>query len=281
MPETTAPTGPLTPLTLRKIGIIDGFPQESDFDPSKPDVNSYRMWSVTSLNPSGFTARETGMLQVARLPGYPGGEGALRFRHRILLEEGNGFDGYNEITVEAACAPDALSSPLRWSAESRFVRGGQTQSGLTLREECSCADGRLLRRVGQVDYAYPIEGALTSDWNLFDALQQPDFLPPSQPFTLLDGYNTLKTAQVLRTRPDLDEDFGGDTGRLRCITLLGRGILPTEFWLNEQGRVVSAISGTRVFFLDPAAEEHVTYRELNQHIYTTPGAWVPRSRKDA
>lgn len=269
--------GPLTPSLLRDIGLFDSFASGAPFDPHGCWENRYRVWSVTSLRPKGHTARETGLLTVGRRLDEHGGS-ELTIHSRILLEESNGYGGHNDVHVEVKCAGDSLSTPRRWRLVSTFHHEG-AESTMLRSEETGAFDGSSLsREVNGVRYEYGVDDALTADWCVFDAVQR--FADQGEArFRLFEGFNLLKGEQRLRRRQDLDERFDHASGPLRCLTQIGHGVLPCDYWLDGRGRLVAAIAGTRVCFLDDEAVERVEDRERNQHIYFGHGAWVPRRRR--
>ncbi|MCC5805962.1 MAG: hypothetical protein JJU00_06495 [Opitutales bacterium] len=214
------------------------------------------------------------MLRIERLPMQ---ENCLSFRilHRILLEESNGYGGHNDVTVEVLCANDALSTPLEWKLESTFTIANSERDNLSSRETGKFSNRQLTRSVNGIEYTFDISGRLAANWCLFDALQR-SISDSHEPFTLFEGFNLIREGHRVRRRPDLDEAFDTATGNLRCSTQLGRGILPYEYWLDSSNRLVAAISGTRIYFLDDKAEEAIADREHNQFIYSGRGAWIPK-----
>ena len=63
----------------------------------------------------------------------------------------------------------------------------------------------------------------------------------------------LKEGHRLSYREAGDFQLNGQTLRLACYQMLGHGLLPYQYWVDEQRRLLMAISHTRAYVFDPEA----------------------------
>ncbi|MBM4049677.1 MAG: hypothetical protein FJ279_31665 [Planctomycetes bacterium] len=64
----------------------------------------------------------------------------------------------------------------------------------------------------------------------------------------------LKPNQRLAYRRSLELPLSDQKVKLHCFEHLGEGILPYEYWLDDQRRLLIAVSGMRAFIFDPTAQ---------------------------
>lgn len=181
--------------------------------------------------------------------GMSGDHGSIRIdrtfagdRSRFQVEQtitsripGEGQKTMADFLCESGDFPQLIS----WSLSSVLEQKGNpldytqyTESGYVEGEAISCDRGKFglsKKTVGR---------PLTANWALFYAV--PHWALGSAPapvFHTLEELQFYRPAQSLIAAGEADFRFGGgDAQRLRAFKLLGRGILPTVFWLDEAGR---------------------------------------------
>ena len=110
--------------------------------------------------------------------------------------------------------------------------------------EIDLTDGRTQRQI-------PAPGAYAVNWALFEAvgrLPREEFEPLR--FTMLDHFDQLKPGQVLSYRETADVSLGGRSVRLHAYDHLGEGIVPWIYWVDDEGRLLFAVSGLEAYLLD-------------------------------
>lgn len=241
---------------------------EGAHDPAGDWALTYR---ILTLNSRGA---EQGRLRVER---NAQGSGA---RLRLHVERPLGV-GRRVTQAEIVCRNDALATPVRWSFTSESItRDGKpiahtrlSKSGVTNGDGVNITDNDRRGRVA-------VAGPWAINWALFEAVPR----LPRQPFkpirfTMLDHFDQVKRNQVLsyrgsatlllgqrRTRKQewvqLEKGRirktrlameGGKQVRLHAYDHLGDGIVPWVYWVDEQGRLLFAISGLEGYALDAKA----------------------------
>jgi hypothetical protein len=243
------------------VRALDGFvlPREP-FDPAGAWVNTYDL-----VERSGRSGR-VGALRLERQP-LAGGRARLIVAHRKVCT-----GGAVQARAEIECGTDALSTPVAAKSETWATDGkGAVLDDSRLAEVVEFGpEGLVLRRDGR-DWRLPATPPLTLDWCLFDAVQR---LPPGQPvaggFSLAGRLNyEVRPDQVLRPMAPALVRVGGhpvwvekaeplEAGTVyRSVAAVegaveaplsgfeqdGTGILPTTYWLSEQGRLLFVFSG--------------------------------------
>ncbi|MHC4417974.1 MAG: hypothetical protein ACYSU6_05245, partial [Planctomycetota bacterium] len=93
-----------------------------------------------------------------------------------------------------------------------------------------------------------VSGNLTSNWSLFDAVQRLGGKEaPSGSFTMLEDLRLVRGEQRLSFDGEAEFELGGKKMRLYGYHQIGEGILPIHYWLDEEGRLLFALGGVRVY----------------------------------
>jgi hypothetical protein len=128
-----------------------------------------------------------------------------------------------------------LASPVEWELSSQFTGPG----------------GKIISELSQQNRGSVTESAAASDWGLFEAVQRLDFDKKSSPqFDLLEGMSVSKSGHRLSYRGIYPMKMGTQSIPLHCFAQLGRGILPTEYWLDDRHRLLAVISMNKAYILD-------------------------------
>ncbi len=243
---------PLTLESLKAYGALRGFaPPAGAFDPAGPWQHTYRLWLVGSpMN------RYRGFVEIRR--GAPAGDGTVGMevsRHLLMSHH----PALHVTTVKLKCATDALCTPRSWTlqAETRDIDGKPI--ALSRVAESASVKGKAVEVTrGDRRFVRPVPTPFTSDVCLFDAVQR---LPRDKTrpltFALLQDMDEVKEDQRLSYRERIRFELGKEASALDCYQQIGRGILPYRYYVDGQGRLLLAISGTRAYILDPkVGEQH-------------------------
>jgi choline-sulfatase len=232
---------PLTPEILEAIGIVN------DCDLTKEDggtVRRFDFWTTTSRR--DILYRQGGIsLNASR-------SGRERRLEVTELREGEQSGEQRAHGIEAVmqCAPNALWSPRTWSYTSWMrTATGRVDPQTVLTERGSCRRRLLVRNLnGHVETErLPGTGLIAGHWGLWEAVRH---LPRERGFDL--GFGCLE--HLRKFKPDHHLGFQGGfraelAGRkLWCFRFVqhGFGILPTEYLLDETGRLLFVIDANRV-----------------------------------
>ena len=209
---------PLDPQLLRKIGVLKDFPPPpSGFRPDGEWSQSYRILGCHGYVDTGNAT--LGFLKISRIPGDPF---QLQIRQRMLHT-----NSQESLEVDMTCRTNQIASPLNWRLTSR----------------CFDENGNPIDKLGTNHQGSNKSASVTSDFSLMEALQRLPFAPPkSSAFDLLEGMTLLRPAHRLY--------FDGE----RRFHHTGPGLLPYEYWLDDNHRLLLAVTCWRAYILDDAAE---------------------------
>ena len=143
------------------------------------------------------------------------------------------------------CRADALASPVSWRFSSETRRGGGAVLPRTpLEKSGKIAEERIVIAEEGKTRQITLGPDIAVNWALFDAVQRlkRETFEPIR-FTMLDHFDQVKAGQVLSYRGAIEVAFGGGTIRLHGFDELGEGIVPWVYWVDEQGRLLFAVSG--------------------------------------
>ncbi|MHC4297570.1 MAG: hypothetical protein ACYS7Y_09740 [Planctomycetota bacterium] len=221
----------LTPTVLRELGAVDEFPQTpATFRPDGDWTNIYRIWTCHGYRESGND--NVGSLRISRRADSQE-TFVLSVRQEIIQTDGP----TNVVEGTIKCRLDELASPVEARLQSRFED----------------ADGKV---VSELSYPYTVlcTESVThtaSDWGLFEAVQRLAFDENSSlKFKLSEGMWLSKFGQRMFYRGTYPMKTGGKSVPLHCFAQLGRGILPTDYWLDDRHRLLAVISMNKAYILD-------------------------------
>jgi hypothetical protein len=222
-------------------------PPSEPFDAAGTWSHRYRLWLSAPVRSSAGNG-SGGWLRLTR---RPGGQGRFSLDIALAAEQ-TGASTYR-LDGRMTCATDPLATPLHWEVTGRIVNpDGRTVDGTAWSESGEVVNGTIRRR-GAMVHSLAAPARWTSNWSLFDAVQRLPAGAGPLHFDLLDELDLLKPAHHLNARPQAEASLGGCAARLRGFEQVGSGILPHTWWLDEQGRVLFALSGERGFLWDPEA----------------------------
>ncbi len=206
------------------------------FDPNGEWESNYVMWNPAR---SQSTKSElAGSLRIRRRL-TPDGEIRLQVTQIIKMA---GTNGSGKTRAGVTCAADDLSTPLRWKIDSEILDPNGKQVKLTAvsisGEEAIHASRRL-----------------SSNWSLFDAVQRLPFDAKELRFDMLEELELSRPEQRLFPGETAEVELGGRMTKLHSFEHIGRGILPTTYWLDDRHRLLIAVGGRRAFLLDSVLPE--------------------------
>lgn len=211
------------------------------FDPNSNWDCAYTMWNPARSKTA--KSERLGSLRVRR-------EFTADKNIRLQLTQVINMKGANGSGITKAgvtCAADDLSTPIRWTVESE-VNDPQgkpvpyTKSSISGK---ASAGSILLHR--EKDSRIKASKLLTSDWSLLDAVQRLPFDSRALEFDMLEELELLKPEQRISPGAAAEVELGGRKVTLHSFEQIGRGILPWTYWLDDQHRLIIAVSGRRAF----------------------------------
>lgn len=220
-------SNPLTLAALSEYEVMDGFSPPGSFDPDGEWEQTYRIWLV-GRGDSGF-------LHIERKPASNGASIDLDIEMLVLQAART----VHRTKVKLQCADDTLSTPQVWEMESGILDRDLQPIEITTVKNTVTSNDR---------------AASTSNWSLFDAVQR---LPgrDTRPleFSLLEDLDLMKTGQRFSYWKSMDFHVNDNTLHLTGYQQIGHGILPYQYWVDHQHRLLFVISGIRAYIFDPSA----------------------------
>jgi len=227
---------PITPGMLVELdGSTKLLPAPGNFSPSGNWIHSYRIWTCHGYRESGN--QNVGFLRIERI-GNSGDTFVLNIRQEIVQTD----TITHIIDGKIKCRNNQLASPVQWRLQSRFTG----TDGKHISELPSSNNGMANEKVERN----------TSDFCLFEAVQRLAYdKDNSVSFDLLEGMRLLKPGHRLLYRGAHPIKTDGRDIPLHCFVQLGSGILPYEYWLDDNHRLLAAISMNKAYILDEQAEQ--------------------------
>ena len=177
----------------------------------------------------------------------PAGEGRLTLEVDLALAT-RGPSGART-RASLTCAADRLATPRHWELRADAVERGETVAQTAVAETAAVGDGVLVRR-GRVERKLALPRPFTSNWSLLEAVQRLPFDSAPLSFDVLEDLDLYKPQQSLRPAGAVTLELGGRQLRLHGFRQVGRGILPTHYWLDDEHRLIAAAGGLRAFIWD-------------------------------
>jgi hypothetical protein len=252
---------PLSPARIEELGYLPQVPEPVPAADGAT-VLTYRIWGGHGfVGTRNFTV---GSLSISR--GAPsGGEIPVEAVQRVA------YAGGIEHTIRAAmtCRNAPLPALVSWRVSSRITRtDGSPEGRLDLDAEYrvvagSSDSGRPVgteggvaveRRAGTTITTIALLGTPVGDWPLFASVGLLGADEDGWRFDFVDGMTLLKPGHALRHAAGVAQTICGGRLELRCLHQIGPGVLPFEYWIDTEGRLVAAISGNRAWLLDDAAD---------------------------
>ena len=245
---------PLTPTLLDELGALRKFPPSSeDFKPEGEWTNMYRIWTCHGYRERGN--QDVGFVRIERDTGRPKKSFTLKVHQQVVETD----DMLNIIDAGIKCLNSELDSPTQWHLMSRIIGPGRKQRPELGTEEKVLINGNVMSvETGGHTFKRKVSSKLTCDWCLFGAVQRLKFIKETVlAFDMLEGLSLLKKGQRLSYRGLSQIKIGDKDIPLHCFVQLGRGILPCEYWLDENHRLLMVTSMNKGYILDDKAEKAI------------------------
>ena len=250
----TAVGRPLTPRMLRQeLGGLDELASTpEDFKPDGSWINTYRIWTCHGYIESGN--QSVGFLRIERIAGKAKEQFTLKVHQEVIQTDRI----LSTIDAEVKCLNNELASPIQWRLSSWFTGAdGNIRNELSTDEQAVVRGDTVHIDTADRTVKRRISNPVTSDWGLFEVIQRLEYKKEVKlAFGLLDGLSVLKEGQILVYSGNLAKAPG--EGMIRhCFVQTGRGILPSEYWVDEKHRLQVVCSMNKAYILDDNAEKTI------------------------
>lgn len=198
------------------------------FDPNGEWEHRYSMWLLATRR--DHEPRPAGCLTVRRA--------LLGKTVQFSIEQMSTYRGpgaKEQINATIGCAKDALSAPISWRVESEILNANGEPVGYTSWATEGRSDGKT---------------QIACNWCLFDAVQRMPFVPEAICFDLLEDLALPKRNHSLQYRETLVTDLAGGPAPVHRFEQTGEGILPTNYWLDDDHRLLMVVGGVRAYVLE-------------------------------
>jgi len=257
-PKRTIVGSPLTPALLKELGSVGEFPQSPEqFDPQGNFTNTYRVWTCHGFRETGN--QNVGFLRIKRsAPSESKTTFGLEIHQEIVEADGM----LNVIEVNMICLNNQLASPVQWHLHSLFLDPNRQNIHDLGTDERAVIDGNIINVITRGHkFRREVRGPLTCDWCLFEVVQRLNFYKESSlSFDMLEGLSLLKQAQQLSYRGAYPMNLSSNNMSLHRFDQLGDGILPYEYWLDDNHRLMAVTSMNKAYILDEQAEKKISQR---------------------
>lgn len=233
---------PIDPALLYDLGQIVHPPKRINRSTDAHD-NIYRIWTTTARRGLDF---EQGGVRLLSVPGN-NDERVLEV-WRWLQGSQPGEQRPHYWHAQCRHRRDQLSSLVAWRWNSVFA----TADDLNDHGGGSCPV------VPRQDTATSV---LTTEWGIFDALTRLPFSPGVRhTFTLFESLAKTKAEQHLEFTGTQSFRLGSEEVRLHRFQQWGRGVLPTDYWVDDERRVWLRIDCNRCLI----------HSDLSDHLVQPP-----------
>lgn len=223
------------------------------FSPPSESFNAAAHWVLTYALWLENAKRAAGYMELRR---ERSGSGlSLQVESAVLQKTGV----IHSTKAKILCADDALCTPHSWQLESSIlslagdpVPSTQLTYTAVVKKNTIEAEFSAGKRFRQLLLPF------TSNWSLFEAVQRLSTGRTTSPlrFALLEDLDLLKPRQTLSALGTTSVAVAG--GRFLSLDgyeQIGDGVLPCHYWVDDQHRLLFAISGTRAYLYDPDARQ--------------------------
>jgi hypothetical protein len=242
--ERTVLDTPITPETMERIGVMPTLPDGSAFDPDGEWAHTYLVWTNHGYDKGNIDA---GYLTITRRPTADGSI-ELDVLTEIALLDGIG----GSTSAKIRCRSDSLTAPESWVLDSTFTGpSGEDLPDQNTSQTATVSEGQLTVDIGGRTTHTSLHGETTGDWCLFDAVQR---LPQEESTRL--SCNVFERMLALKRDQSIwfaSREANAAGHKLKCFTRAGTATLPTDYWLDENGRLVLVVAYNMVYLLSDTA----------------------------
>lgn len=215
-------------------------PPKTRFDPAGQWKSTYGVYTLTGQ------PAQAGKLHIDRATPSKSG-----FVLNISYEKS--LPGHRQrVKAELHCRNDELSTPLRWTFTSQtYDNAGNPLANTKLNKSAAVREDHVEITGGKYTERIAVDAAYTVNWALFDAVQR---LPRDKfkalQFAMIDHFDQLKAGQSISYCKATNVMLSEQPIRLHAYSQLGEGIVPWVYWVNDQGRLLFAVSGIEAYILN-------------------------------
>jgi hypothetical protein len=241
---------PLSPTVLheyrREASIGKGF---GKFNPEGHYVNNLVMYKSDGKQGLGWgNNRIYGHIRIERIPA----EGDQSFTLKVDRSFETIIHAFYNTHAIIECANDALATPKGWQQTVRFTNGvRKPMPELDIDEKVSIEGSTLKRTVDGKTDTETIEPNLTTEFSLFDAVQRLSFDETNVlEFNMLEDLKLNRANQRLSyrgVRTVVTQDGQVD---LHLYQQTGHGVIPYEYWVGDNHRILYVVSGNLAYVND-------------------------------
>lgn len=232
---------PLTPQILIELGEIQQVGAVRTTAKTRAWNKFYRIYTNHGYRKSG-NANDGYLKLTRRVAGSEGGNGwILDVEQKIIQREANVSLIKATINYQYHNRTFALG---KWKSSSKFY----TPQG-TLIADLSSDEST--ESYGDIDSGKP----LIPDWCMFDqVLHLPRVADFASEFNMLEGLSIHKPHQTIKYRgEEVISLEAGSRQRLHRFTQTGPGVLPYDYWIDENGDLGLVVTLSRAYILDSNA----------------------------
>ena len=240
---------PLTPDVLGELGAMRPI-SPTRFSPAGNWTHVYRIWACHGYRESGN--EDKGTLKIERSSSSTDDTFGLKVIQTIK----NDRDLVHVLDAWITCRNDALATPIQWQCKSTFYDPG----GATIPDLCMAQSGRVSGNTVEIvaqgkTRRYEGSHPLTGDWCLCEAVQRMPWKDATH-FRM----DILKEMALLQRDHHLVYDgkkrfvIGGKAMDLHHFQQWGRGMLPFDYWLDEEHRLQVFVTLSIAYIRDEKAE---------------------------
>jgi hypothetical protein len=164
------------------------------------------------------------------------------------------FQGSYLVSGMVHTAGDILATPLSWSCETKIVRKGEEEAYLNSdhRWTGEFRKGHVYYESGSIKLKKDrIQGELSWKWGLIHLVQKmAEQSVREVHFSALDELDMVYEHQYARFRKKQMVDCGRGPVEFTVIDVLGDGIIPTVYWIDDTNRLVFIVSGVEVYLIN-------------------------------
>jgi len=243
---------PLTPEMLDELGVL-GRMSPVALSPEGDWTDTYRLLACHGYRESGN--ENVGTLKIQRTASQSKETFALNVTQKIKNDEGI----VHVLDAGIQCQADRLATPIKWRTKSTF-HGPKGKIIRDLGTECT---GRVTGHTIEITThgktrSIQTSGPFTGDWCLLEAVQRMPYTD-ADPVTM----DVLKEMDLMQKGHQIvytDQDtvtLGGAPMVLHHFQQRGRGMLPYDYWLDENHRLQMFVTLSIAYIRDKNAEQTI------------------------
>jgi len=147
------------------------------------------------------------------------------------------------------CTNEPIAKMKSWHSEIAFTSSSDPAINQSFTEDVTVAGDTLNVKIGKKTFTRPTKANITSDWLIFAGVQQLPKDDAVRTFDMLEACRNLRDNQKIIYKGKTLYDFGGKKIYLHRFEQTGNGILPYQYYLDENNVLVLVITSYRTYIL--------------------------------